>query len=619
MLDLIIGLCFFILTTVPVLVQYKIKSHVLKKKISLQEIILVYFLINFWIVFMYTMSGDFYEIPKLIPHFISVPSDFFLYFFKASFFSLIFFPFTLISDGNKDSLKRIRFIYHGNRGFFNNKPIYNSLLLFFSIFLFFVTYFIEKNFSETTADQVKFILSVNTNSIFLVSYLIRFSIFCIIIPVILFLITIHFYKNFFPAKICYWLKPNIEFNFNIKLFLLVHLLALIIHFLVHLGVSQYFDFNDTSFYEDNVVDPKNIKITFPENKRNLIVCVLESFESSFTGPEYGGLYSKNTIPELTKLVMDPNNIHFSHNDKIGGFYQTPGAQWTNGAHVALFSGLTMKMSLKFKDFYPFLPHIKTITDVLKENGYDEYVFLPHEKSFLNTDSIFISHGVTALGSTEIKENMHPKSFSKLDYPDYVLYNFTKMFLTNISKSGKPFNVMFCTIDTHMPHGFKCELCRNESKVQAEVVNYCADRQASDFVKWFQQQPFAHNTTLIIIGDHASMIPEFDEKVKKSKHHMFNLFVNSAKDAKNCTKNRIYHSFDFAPTILSSIGANIEGNRFWLGTDLFSGEKTLGEKYGVDKINFYLNKPSKFYYQKILKLSDNPQITITNFTAYEYQE
>ena len=57
--------------------------------------------------------------------------------------------------------------------------------------------------------------------------------------------------------------------------------------------------------------------------------------------------------------------------------------------------------------------------------------------------------------------------------------------------------------------------------------------------------------------------------------------------------------DYFPTILASIGVKIEGNRLALGTNLFSDEKTLIEKYTYENVNTELSKYSKFYNSNIL--------------------
>ena len=59
------------------------------------------------------------------------------------------------------------------------------------------------------------------------------------------------------------------------------------------------------------------------------------------------------------------------------------------------------------------------------------------------------------------------------------------------------------------------------------------------------------------------------------------------------------TLDLYPTTLDALGVQIEGNRLGLGTNLYSGEKTLAEKFGLDYLNVELLKDSKLYRKKLL--------------------
>ena len=52
--------------------------------------------------------------------------------------------------------------------------------------------------------------------------------------------------------------------------------------------------------------------------------------------------------------------------------------------------------------------------------------------------------------------------------------------------------------------------------------------------------------------------------------------------------------DLFPTILSSMGYSIDGDRLGLGTNLFSKRKTLAEKFGYDDFNAALAQNSDYY-------------------------
>ena len=115
---------------------------------------------------------------------------------------------------------------------------------------------------------------------------------------------------------------------------------------------------------------------------------------------------------------------------------------------------------------------------------------------------------------------------------------------------------------------------------------------TDFVNWIQEQDFYENTTIVISGDHPTMDSDFCEDVDNSyDRKVYTTYINSAADTKNDTY-RQYSTFDNFPTTLASLGVEIEGNRLGLGTNLFSSEATLMEKYDKNTIDIELDKKSK---------------------------
>jgi len=56
-----------------------------------------------------------------------------------------------------------------------------------------------------------------------------------------------------------------------------------------------------------------------------------------------------------------------------------------------------------------------------------------------------------------------------------------------------------------------------------------------------------------------------------------------------------------PTTLAALGVKIEGDRLALGTNLFSGKKTLTEEYGYEFLDDELLKYSVFYDEKLYQM------------------
>ena len=52
--------------------------------------------------------------------------------------------------------------------------------------------------------------------------------------------------------------------------------------------------------------------------------------------------------------------------------------------------------------------------------------------------------------------------------------------------------------------------------------------------------------------------------------------------------------DLFPTTLAAMGYRIEGDRLGLGTNLFSGRKTLAEEMGYETLNTEVQKYSRYF-------------------------
>ena len=91
-----------------------------------------------------------------------------------------------------------------------------------------------------------------------------------------------------------------------------------------------------------------------------------------------------------------------------------------------------------------------------------------------------------------------------------------------------------------------------------------------------------------------MDPEFLADIDENYiRTTYNCIINPAIEPVRET-GREFATFDMFPTTLAALGATIEGERLGLGTNLFSSEETLTEKYGYDKLEEELSKASDFY-------------------------
>ena len=170
----------------------------------------------------------------------------------------------------------------------------------------------------------------------------------------------------------------------------------VVHIWNTLDVSAYVKNQSTysSFIDDNYIDPRSVKITFPEQKRNLIYIYLESMENTYADQQSGGAFEQNVIPELTRLSLE--NENFSGKQEIlNGGYVLTGTTWTVGAMFGQTSGLPLIIPIDQNSMGTqenFFPGIVTLNDILEQEGYYQELLIGSDAAFGGRDLYFKQHG-----------------------------------------------------------------------------------------------------------------------------------------------------------------------------------------------------------------------------------
>ena len=314
-------------------------------------------------------------------------------------------------------------------------------------------------------------------------------------------------------------------------------------------------------------------------------------------------------------LLAQNNINFSHNSGIGGLVEVSGTSWTVGAMVGQTSGVPLKVPSGIKDWQNgygkdgvFLPGLTTLFDILKEQGYYQSLMVGSISSFGGRKTYYKTHGVDKifdLSSARKDGTVDPNYWNDFwGFEDYILFDYAKKELAQISQKEQPFFFSMLTVDTHHIGGFRCRYCDSTYEENYENAIACSSRQVNAFVDWIQQQDFYENTTIIITGDHFSMDRDYFKRNVDANYqrHGYNCFINAAVEPVR-TKNRSFCSLDMFPTTLAAMGCTIEGDRLGLGTNLFSGTPTLIETVGYSAFNYELSKTSEFYADNFYKKAD----------------
>lgn len=403
-------------------------------------------------------------------------------------------------------------------------------------------------------------------------------------------------------------------------------LCLLIYLFIFLGYGQYkFGYIQyvyyklsppTDLYETKYIDPAMVEFNFPQKKRNLIILYLESMEISAVSKEFGGLSRYDLIPELHRIAEQ--NLSFSHSENLGGVTQVTGTSHSIASLTSINLGVPLILNFpSFDTSYFRISSFNTsslkidkfmeggygLGDLLYDNGYKLVFSMAADKEFGCLGNFLTRHKNFKIQdySYFVETGRIPKGYNVWwGFEDEKLYRFAREDLTELSKEDKPFAYIFFTADTHSPGGYADEKCPNLYFEKIHNVYAGASKKAYDFIEWAKTQPFYENTTIVILGDHLYMGGDlYPPTVKLQDRHPYNAFINSAKTTDK-NKNRLFTTFDLFPTIVESLGIEFNAAGLGLGRSLFSGEKTLLEEKGLDKLNAEIEKPSIFYEEKLMK-------------------
>jgi len=370
------------------------------------------------------------------------------------------------------------------------------------------------------------------------------------------------------------------------------------------GFTEYMQARSeaSTFIAEHYVDPNDVELVFPEEKRNLICIYVESAETSLQDKANGGGFDVNYIPEMTALAQQ--NISFSRNDKLIGASVVGRTNWTIAALVAETAGLPLKsvsgQGNKMGEYAAFLPGVTSFGDILEAEGYRNVFMAGSDFEFAGRTDYFTQHGNYEIWDyyTAIETGKIPSNYYEWwGFEDKKLYEYAKEELLKLAAGDKPFNFSLLTVDTHFEDGYVCEDCIDLYGNQYANVWSCASRQLDEFVSWIQQQAFYENTTVVILGDHLTMDVDFFDDINVNRG-VYNTFINAAVTPVKET-NRRFSTMDFFPTTLAALGVEIEGDRLGLGTNLFSDITTLLEDVGYTYLDEELRKLSVFYNEELM--------------------
>jgi phosphoglycerol transferase len=351
----------------------------------------------------------------------------------------------------------------------------------------------------------------------------------------------------------------------------------------------------TTLYDDHYRAVRPEDVTF-RRRRNVILLVLESIEETFND---GRVFGEPLMPGLKKLREGNGSFY--------GMEDTRGATMTIGGLTAFIFGLPLAFSngSSMASAYgekskAFMPGAWSILEAFERHGYEIDFILGADRRYSGKDKLFGTHSRANIfdwnffHQQELDGRMR---FERWNWgaPDPVVYGEAKERLSG-KTPDRPFMMVIETTETHSSgdtwNGLRPPKWGDMRDPIAET-----DLDASDFVTWAEKQPFAADTTIIVLGDHLWMQDEVGpvDLPDRNRREIYNVFINPARPVPADRGSRPFASFDLAPTILEAAGAELPEGRFGLGVSLFElGRKTLFEEKGRAWYDQEIRKRSALY-------------------------
>ncbi len=326
------------------------------------------------------------------------------------------------------------------------------------------------------------------------------------------------------------------------------------------------DFILTKLITGTLYETEHVQSKIKANGRNLIFIVMEAYEKSFQNAE---ILEQNLSPGLTQIQSE--NISFK------GYHQLRQTGWTITSLMSSFCGVPLKLNNMFVDlstYATFIPGLPCWPSQLVEQGYETVMMKAANIQFTGTDKFALQHGFKkAVGYRELKSQYGSNKTTQWGLHDNHLYRAVKDELNRLSKLNKPFILTTVQADTHQPTGFINETCTPKYNDFRDAI-LCSDKEATDLIRWIQQQPFYENTTIVVMGDHLLSTTNIDTLMKKIPNR--EIYLTIINPAQNRTPySHEFTNLDIAPTILDALGFEFNG-KYGLGRSLFRAEKTLFE-------------------------------------------
>lgn len=233
-------------------------------------------------------------------------------------------------------------------------------------------------------------------------------------------------------------------------------------------------------------------------------------------------------------------------------------------------------------------------DLLHDQGYTLNYFNGADLSFTGKALFFQSHHFDlAEGKQELQKRIPDAQVSSWGVQDEDLFKVVGQRFDALLQQDKPFFLGALTVDTHPPHGYPSQICKDYiyqdgSNKMLNAV-HCSDHLIGQLVEKIQRSG-RDDVIVVVASDHLqSASGSSASKILARSTNRRNLWMAMGPSVNPRVIRKEGTSFDITPTLLSLMGYDVPAMH--LGRDLAREQDSLLGEMGQDR--FYSRVASAF--------------------------
>lgn len=330
-------------------------------------------------------------------------------------------------------------------------------------------------------------------------------------------------------------------------------------------------------------------------RHNVMIFVMESFGSEFVGALGASPSYTPRFDALCEKGMLFTNIYSIGNRTVRGLEGV----------LAGFPPLPAESLVKMK----FSSSIRTLPEILKEKGYENYFVYGGRGIFDNMKPFALRYGFDFF--IEQKDFKNPSFETIWGAADEDIFNMSLEKAKAAHLSGRPFLFLTLSVSNHKPYTYPAGRIPEDpmKKKRSHAVKY-SDWALGEFFARAEKEPFYRDTIFVIIADHGARVYGSQEIPIKSYKIPLLIIAPGLKPGRS---NVLGSSADVPPTVMSLLNQSykspffgksllIESKHRWVA---LNHNRSAGYYDGHNLVVLGLNRNNAFYEESVSGLIKVP--------------